>query len=173
MGRPGTFYGAMAVTTTTALRETYDAVPGSVRAARQAIIGFAAAAGFDTTRLADVWLATSEALTNVVKHAYGDRGGQIEVDAALAGDELCILIADEGRGMRPHASGSGLGLGLMLIVAVCDEAVISKRSGGGTEVSMCFRLGYDRAGSQRRRGQSRGSLCSATAPATSRFSTTT
>lgn len=162
----------MGVTQARSLRQTYDATPGSVRAARRAIVGVAAAAGLESARLADVWLATSEALTNVVKHAYGGRGGVIEVDAAVAGNELCILIADQGRGLRPHTSGRGLGLGLMLIVAVSDEAVISKRSGGGTEVSMRFRLG-SRSEPSRGPRQSRGSVCSATAPATSRFSTTT
>jgi serine/threonine-protein kinase RsbW len=161
----------MAVTAAPSIRETYDAVPESVRAARQAIIGLAAAAGFETARLSDIWLATSEALTNVVRHAYEDRRGTIEVDAAIAGDELCILIADDGGGLRPRASGTGLGLGLMLIVSVCDEAAISKRSGGGTEVSMRFWLD---AGSERSpgRSQSRGSVRSATRPATSSFSTT-
>jgi anti-sigma regulatory factor (Ser/Thr protein kinase) len=161
----------MAVTTATSLHQTYDAVPESVRSARDAIIGVAAAAGFAGDRLADVWLASSEALTNIVKHAYEGRGGTIEVDAAFAGGELCLLIADHGRGLTPHESGSGLGLGLMLIVAVTDEASISKRSGGGTELSMRFRLD---AGSvpSRTGAQSRGSVCSATAPATSSFSTT-
>jgi serine/threonine-protein kinase RsbW len=161
----------MAVTQTLSLRQTYGAVPESVRPARQAIFAVAVAAGFDSARLADVWLASSEALTNVVKHAYPDQCGTIEVDAAVAGGELCILIADQGRGLRPHTSGSGLGLGLMLIVAVSDEAAISKRSGGGTEVSMRFRLD-SRSESSRGRRQSRGSVCSATAPATPRFSTT-
>lgn len=167
----------MAVTTATSLRETYDAVPESVRDARQAIVGFAAAAGFGTARLSDIWLATSEALTNVVRHAYADLHGTIEVDAAIAGGELCILVADEGRGLRPHASTDGLGLGLMLIVSVCDEATISKRSNGGTEVAMRFRLdagpGPASGGTQSRRsGQSRGEVASATEPATSSFSTT-
>ncbi|HWE32543.1 MAG TPA: ATP-binding protein [Solirubrobacteraceae bacterium] len=157
--------------TATSLHRTYDADPDSVRAAREATVGFAAAAGFDAARLADVWLASSEALTNVVKHAYEVQGGKIELDVAITGNELCILIADEGRGLRPHPSGRGLGLGLMLIVAVSDEAAIWKRAGGGTAVSMRFGLeGSEPSGGRR---QSRGSVCSATAPATSRFSTTT
>ncbi len=157
--------------TATLLRDTYEAAPQSVRAARQAIVAFAAMAGFEGARLADIWLAASEALTNVVTHAYGDQAGTIEVEAAIAGGELCLLIADDGRGLHPHPSGTGLGLGLMLIVAVCDEAAIAKRSGGGTEVSMRFRIdaGPERS---RDRAQSRGSIRSATAPATSSFSTT-
>ncbi len=162
----------MAVSPQLSLHQTYDAVPESVRAARQAIFAVAVAAGFDSARLADIWLASSEALTNVVKHAYPDEGGTIEVDAVVAGSELCILVADQGRGLRPHTSGSGLGLGLMLIVAVSDEAAISKRAGDGTQVSMRFRLDCPPESSPGWR-QSRGSVCSATAPATPRFSTTT
>jgi serine/threonine-protein kinase RsbW len=157
----------MAVASRTELHERYDAAVGSIRPGRDAIVRFAADAGVDQARLPDVGLAASEALTNVVKHAYGSGGGTIEVEAFAAGGEVCVLIADSGRGLRPHQPGDGLGLGLMLIVSLCDELAIAKRSGGGTELSMRFRVARD-AGRARRTGrgvQSRGSVASATSPA--------
>jgi anti-sigma regulatory factor (Ser/Thr protein kinase) len=169
----GTFFSAMAGASRTALHETYDAVPESVRVARNAIVGFAASAGVANGRLPDVWLAASESLTNVVKHAYRDGTvGKIEVDVAAVDHELTIVVADDGRGLRAHGRRGGLGLGLMLIVSVCDELVISNRGTGGTQVVMTFRF---ESGPPSRPGgpQSRGSVRAATAPARSRFSTTT
>ena len=125
---------------TQGLSETYEAKPSSVAVARTAVAEFAAAAGASDAQVSDVRLATSEAVTNVVLHAYQGRPGQIGVTAALAGHELWILIADEGSGMRPRAARPGLGLGLGLISQVCDDMAIVPRSCGGTEVRLLFNL---------------------------------
>jgi anti-sigma regulatory factor (Ser/Thr protein kinase) len=161
---------AMVAVHRTVLSATYAAVPESVAVARRAIVDFAADAGVSKGQLHDVWLAASEALTNVVKHAYEEQAGSIHLTAALAGGELCLLIADDGCGFRAHHHRGGLGLGLVLIASVCDELAIVKRSRGGTELALRFKLD---ARNRARAGQDRGSVASAAAPATSRFSTTT
>ena len=159
----------MIIARRTQLTRTYAAVLESVGPARRAILEVAANAGVRPAQLHDVRLAASEALTNVVKHAYEDhRVGPIHVTAALAGGELCVLIADDGGGFRAHAHRGGLGLGMLLIASVCDELTIAKRASGGTELAMRFKLD---APSRTLGGQDRGSVASA--PATSRFSTTT
>jgi serine/threonine-protein kinase RsbW len=79
---------------------------------RRAVAELAAHAGA-TEDLADaVRLAVSEAVTNVVLHAYRDSSGSVHVSADLAGSELWVLIADDGCGLRPVADSPGLGMGL-------------------------------------------------------------
>jgi serine/threonine-protein kinase RsbW/stage II sporulation protein AB (anti-sigma F factor) len=151
------------------LSASFPAIPASVPTARDALVGFAATAGASSEQLDAVRLASSEALTNVVVHAYGDRPGPIHVSAAVAGSELWLLIADDGRGLRPRADSPGLGQGLRLIAQAADEMTIVKRSSGGTELQLRFALG---GGQAPLADQSRGSVAAATAPASSRFSTT-
>ncbi len=56
----------------------------------------------DAQVLSDIRLAVTEACTNVVVHAYPDGGeGPMEVCATLRGDELRVVVRDEGRGHRP------------------------------------------------------------------------
>jgi anti-sigma regulatory factor (Ser/Thr protein kinase) len=151
------------------LSATYDAVPWSVPVARRAVAEVAANAGVSGERLDAIRLAVSEAVTNVVKYGYGRRLGQVHVTAAVAGGELCVVVADEGCGIHPQAGGRGLGLGLMLIAEACDQVTIVKRAERGIELWMWLRLDAEAVTSS---DQSRGSDASATVPAWSRFSTT-
>jgi serine/threonine-protein kinase RsbW len=126
---------------------TLRAEPDSVPAARHALSDFAVAAGADRAKIEAVRLATSEALTNAVLHAYLDEPGNVYVTAAVVATELWVLIADDGRGLEPRTNRPGLGLGLGLISQVTDELVIVPRACGGTEVRMRFDLvATDRAG---------------------------
>jgi serine/threonine-protein kinase RsbW len=152
------------------LQQTYPAVAGSVPAARCALTQFAAQAGASALQIEAVRLAATEALTNVVKHAYPKRAGSIHLTAAVACDELCVLVADDGCGIRSHLPRGGLGLGLTLIASQCDELQIVKRAQGGTELWLWFVLTRKALTSD---SQLRGSVASANAPAKSRFSTTT
>ncbi len=114
-------------------------------------------------------LAGSEGLTNVVRHAYRGRPvGRIELVAAVAADELWVLISDNGHGVKPRADSPGLGLGLALIAAISDGMEIVSRSSGGTELRMRFSLRPTEVADD----QLRGSDDSAAAPAASSFSTT-
>ena len=152
------------------LKQSYPAVAESITTARGALTRFAGEAGANPDQVEAVRLAASEALTNVVKHAYPDHGGRIHVTAAVACDELCILIGDAGCGIRPHLARGGLGVGLTLIASLCDELEIVNRSSGGTELRLWLGL---KTSAPTPEGQPRGSVASATAPAKRRFSTTT
>jgi serine/threonine-protein kinase RsbW len=122
------------------LSQTYPAVAASVSAARAALTRFAARAGAQPELVEAVRLASSEALTNVVVHAYRGDPGPIYVSCAVVADELWILIADDGRGLQPQADRPGLGLGLGLIARVSDDFAVGRRACGGTEVRMRFGL---------------------------------
>src|SRR5436305_10348942 len=97
------------------LIRTYDADAVSVSAARYELTEFAKPAGASDYELQSIRLAVSEALTNVVLHAYRGSSGQIHVNAAVAGGELWILIADDGAGLHAGGTSGGLGIGLALI----------------------------------------------------------
>jgi serine/threonine-protein kinase RsbW len=151
------------------LSESFPAVPASVPRARHALAELAAAAGAAEPQLHAVRLATSEALTNVVLHAYQGDVGEIHVEAAVTGGELWVLIADDGSGLRPRVDSPGLGVGLALIAQTTDDFSVIKRAHGGTELRMRFSL---RAAGYAPVDQLRGSRDSASPPASPRFSTT-
>jgi anti-sigma regulatory factor (Ser/Thr protein kinase) len=136
------------------LCETYPAQPEWVGTARRDLTDFAAAAGANDRQLEAVRLASSEALTNVVMHAYRGEPGYIHVTAALVSNELWVLIADDGCGLEPQAHRPGLGLGLGLIAQLTDHLTIAPRASGGTEVRMRFNLvGAGRPGAHQIRRQ--------------------
>jgi anti-sigma regulatory factor (Ser/Thr protein kinase) len=149
--------------------ETYPAVPESVPLARQQLVEFAIASGADRGQAEDIKLSVSEALTNVVLHAYDGAPGEIHVRASIAGNELWVLIGDDGTGLQAHTASPGLGVGLALIAQTSDGLTIMNRSGGGTEVRMRFVL---EAGDVEA-DYERGSSSPASSPAGPPFSTTT
>jgi len=123
------------------LCKLYPAIPGSLPIARRKVTALARAAGADSAVVDEIRLAVSEAVTNVIMHAYRDGGaGSIQLIAAAAGGELWVLVADDGGGLRPRWDSPGLGLGLTLIAHASDELTIAGRSSGGTELQMRFRL---------------------------------
>lgn len=144
--------------------ESFAAVPESVPKARNALTSFAEQAGATREQRDAVRLAASEAITNAVMHAYLQREqGAVQVSASYIEEELWVLIADTGGGMRPRASSPGLGLGLALIAQLADEFQILSRGSGGTELRMRFKL-VSRLGG-RVPTQPRGSCSAAFSPA--------
>jgi anti-sigma regulatory factor (Ser/Thr protein kinase) len=145
-----------------ALSKTYPAVADSVPRARTDLTVLAVAAGAGEDAVESIRLAASEALTNAVRHAYPDGPGEVHVTAAMTGDELWLLVADDGCGLRSGSHNPGLGVGLALIACAADHFSVVKRANGGTEIQMRFEIG---AGGTPDRDQFRGSVLSATSPA--------
>jgi anti-sigma regulatory factor (Ser/Thr protein kinase) len=151
---------------TPTLAQSYPATADSVPRARHAVTEFARAAGVDDEQLDNICLAASEAITNAVRHAYRrGEAGSVHVAAALAGDELWVLVSDEGHGLEARTQSPGLGLGLSLIASVAEEFAVVNRAIRGIELRMRFAVKV-------RRDQRRGSVASATSAASSAFSTT-
>lgn len=150
----------------TSYSESFPAAAESVPRARAALTAFARRVGARGERLDAIRLAASEAITNAVLHAYKtlgpDASHEFHINASLVEEELWILIADEGAGLRPRAESRGLGLGLVLIAQLADDFQVLSRGGGGTELRMHFKL---RSGRRTGDGQPRGSLAIASAPA--------
>ena len=146
---------------------TYPAVPESIPQARREICQLAARSGASRQKIENIRLTASEALTNAVLHAYHDQPGALHVTAVVVEGEMWLLIADDGCGLQAEADSPGLGLGLALIARSSDHFSIGPRSAGGVELRMRFNLAPF-AGTY----HGRGSAASASAPLSSRFSTT-
>lgn len=109
-------------------------------AARQVAREFAVGLGAADDVVDRLRLAVSEAVTNVVRHAYRDGTGEFQLSLAQCDDELWTLVSDDGCGHLVPSPDPGLGLGLALMAEACDEFSIVERSSGGTEVQMRLRL---------------------------------
>lgn len=123
------------------MARSWPALPATPAYARRAMVDFAEGAGATVEELEAVQLAVSEAVTNAVMHAYRDRDpGLVHVSAALASDELWVLVADDGCGLSPRDDSPGAGYGLRLIAQAADELTVVRRGHGGTEMRMRFDL---------------------------------
>ena len=114
--------------------------PEVVPALRHAMAEFARTSGADEHQCEAVRLAVSEAVTNVVLHAYGQQTGVVHVSASIAGSEMWVTVADDGRGINAPSPRPGLGQGLALIGAVSNSIAILRRPSGGTELRLRFSL---------------------------------
>lgn len=121
------------------------ALPVCVGPLRARLTAFAQAHLGGDALIADLGLAASEAVTNVVMHAYRDRARPGTVTAGISTDVTAgrveMVVTDSGLGMAPRPDSPGAGLGLSIIAAVADQVTIRPgSSGAGTEVRMIFAL---------------------------------
>jgi serine/threonine-protein kinase RsbW len=118
-----------------ALGLALEAVPENVPVARRAVADYARSCQADVTRVA---LAVSEAVTNVVLHAYRNPpAGSVRVRAEMDRSDLVVTVADEGPGMRPNPDSPGLGMGLAIIGSTASDIELHD-TGAGLELRMRF-----------------------------------
>lgn len=117
---------------------TLPARPENVALVRHVLGAIGACLSLDPELVEDIRLATTEACTNVVRHAYEEGRGPIELSIAPDEDGLCVVVADHGRGMGPSPDTRGPGLGLPLIAAIADSLQIDQVAGAGSRVTMWF-----------------------------------
>ena len=124
-----------------ALCRTAPAVAASVGVLRRAAARHLRDAGIPGAVVGAVELAVSEAVTNVVLHAYpaGAGGGPVHLALELRGGAVLVRVTDEGTGMATRAGCPGAGLGLSIIADLAARAEMSRASrGAGTELLMAF-----------------------------------
>ena len=128
---------------TTEFHESAPALPESVGELRGAVAEFARAHGAGDDVVMAVQLAASEAMSNAVVHAFVDRPapGTLSLSAGREGDEIWVVVRDDGSGMKPRPDSPGLGVGLPLMTRSTQSLKFSERPDGGTEVAMRFALG--------------------------------
>lgn len=116
--------------------------PTVVGELRRELVGYARSAGASQDTCDAIALAVSEAVTNIVRHAYlGEEPGPIIVEAHCNEDELLVRVCDEGRGLVPRPDSPGLGLGIALMAQMADDfSVANRHDDPGTIVSLRFNL---------------------------------
>jgi anti-sigma regulatory factor (Ser/Thr protein kinase)/ketosteroid isomerase-like protein len=122
------------------LRLELPAQPASVRTGRHAARGFAQAAG--CADLAGIELAVTEALTNVVLHAYIDdpEPGGMRLEGRRESGAVVFSVGDQGRGLLPRLDSPGLGMGLAVMQHHAAEITFvgAPQRPRGTEVRLRF-----------------------------------
>ncbi len=136
--RSGAASGRLAAALDSDIRLTLPARPENVAVVRHVLVALSEAVGLPAAIAGDMQLAVSEACTNVVRHAYDDGGGTIDVVVRPTGDALEVIVTDEGRGLGPSPDTTGPGLGLPLIAALTDSLEIERGWSTGSRLVMSF-----------------------------------
>ena len=119
--------------------------------ARTAAACFAAQMDPTLNELEDIKTAVSEAVTNVIVHAYPDSIGQVQMKIRVLPDHVLeIIVRDHGRGipdvekaMEPMYTTGGeerSGMGFTIMESFMDQLTVRSVPGKGTSVVMRKRL---------------------------------
>ena len=133
------------------VRLTFPAKPDYLLLARLALAGLARTLSAEDDVVADLKLAVTEACGNAVRHAYGDRTGDVSVSYVLGDDRLEILVEDRGRGLDEEREKDGPaaaaatpadgGMGMAIIRTIVDDLEVETGADGhGTVIRMTKRL---------------------------------
>jgi stage II sporulation protein AB (anti-sigma F factor) len=130
-----------------------SSLPENVGVARLLVAMVAAQAEFTVAEIDEVKLAISEAVTNAVVHGYGSEPSHaVRLEVTLDGNQLDVLVADEGRGiedvalaMQPAVSSDPdrMGLGFCFMESHMDSLQVDSAPGRGTRVRMIKRAGSE------------------------------
>jgi phosphoserine phosphatase RsbU/P len=108
---------------------SFPADPKRLRMVRPAIRAAAEACGFDENETEDVLLAASEAIENIIVHAYGNKKGEIALAVHRMADGLMLRIRDFAPNVDPAKMQPRKledvrpgGLGTHFIRAIMDDA---------------------------------------------------
>jgi serine/threonine-protein kinase RsbW len=121
-------------------RSIYLRIPAKaeyITLCRLALTGLAQLREIGEDTMADLKLALTEAVSNSVRHAYGDDGdGHVDITYELRPDSLGIEVVDDGNGFDPDEApsfdGRELsegGLGIAIIRTIADEFEINSKPG--------------------------------------------
>jgi anti-sigma regulatory factor (Ser/Thr protein kinase) len=127
------------VSSTTCLDLRLPAVATSVQKARDTVAAVVSNLLRGKRVADDVRLCVSEAVTNVVRHAYGRDGGDVEIVVEREDDGVSVVVRDTGKGMtKAEREGRVGGFGLKIIAKVADRYRVSTAPNAGVEVEMVF-----------------------------------
>jgi anti-sigma regulatory factor (Ser/Thr protein kinase) len=119
------------------MQQELPATLDSVATARHAVQRFARDLEVD---LDGMVLAVSEAVANVVAHAYEDEPGVVELSAAASPLEVTVTVRDHGGGLGGAERSPGAGYGLLIIRRLAQHVELADTR-DGVALTMAFRRG--------------------------------
>ena len=124
------------------------AIVGNESFARAAVAAFCTPLSPSLEEINDIKTAVSEAVTNVIVHAYPNTIGEFSVDVVIYDDQVVsIVVEDEGIGVKDIAEAKKpfyttksteehSGMGFTIMEAFTDELEVSSEIGIGTRIAM-------------------------------------
>jgi anti-sigma regulatory factor (Ser/Thr protein kinase) len=117
----------------------------------------AALAGFESDLTQRLLLAVTEALTNVIRHAYGGAHDKpVDLEVLATPGELRLDLVDYGEFIDPKYIESRPldkvrpgGIGVHLIKSTMDRVEYTRNAHGGTTLTMVKRAGADNAAAKK------------------------
>lgn len=113
--------------------------------ARITAASFAAQLDFTVSEIEELKVAISEAVSNAIIHGYQEKNDEIEISMELSHNQLIIIVADEGKGMKDPkqafkasytTTDNRMGLGLTFIKSFMDKVEIDSKLDVGTKIKM-------------------------------------
>lgn len=132
---------------------TFDADFQNLDEIREFVADAARLVGFSDKEIYSIQLATDEASSNIIEHAYaGITGGKLELETIISGAELKIILRDHGRTFDPTSVPEPNvkadlserkigGLGMYLMRKLMDEVTYESSPETGNILTMTKRLG--------------------------------
>jgi len=100
-------------------------------------------AGWEKKATEEILLAVDEALTNIIRHAYGGKPDKMAVSVLTADDKVEIVLEDQGRKFDPtqvpppelprHKPG---GLGVHFIRTIMDQMIYEAQQPSGNRLRL-------------------------------------
>ncbi|NLC52631.1 MAG: anti-sigma F factor [Firmicutes bacterium] len=127
------------------LNISFPSLPHNVSLSRVIVASFAAQLDFTLNELEEIRVATSEAVSNCVIHAYPDHHGEVRLELMIKDETLMIKVIDEGCGIQDldlaktpaySTDPERMGLGLVFMESFMDEMNIESQLQKGTQVLM-------------------------------------
>jgi FixJ family two-component response regulator/anti-sigma regulatory factor (Ser/Thr protein kinase)/putative methionine-R-sulfoxide reductase with GAF domain len=116
---------------------TLPAEPEALITARRALRNWLYEIGTGPDTLYDITLATGEACTNAIEHAYAPGEASFDLEGTYADEEIRIVVRDYGSWRPPR--GQNRGRGLKLMETLMDHVNV-QRGATGTTVEMTRRI---------------------------------
>ncbi|MGE5582092.1 MAG: anti-sigma F factor [Bacillota bacterium] len=123
----------------------FPSLPQNVGLARLVVATFASQLEFTLAEIEEIRVATSEAVSNCVIHAYPDSPGIIKLALENQEGALVIQVTDFGKGIANieqakqatfSTEPERMGLGLVFMESFMDEMDLKSRPGEGTTIVM-------------------------------------